>query len=412
MARKVLISFLGTGPLESKESRVYKTAKYRLGDNELGSFPFVSAALKEYYSIDKVLLVGTVHSMWEEVYRWFSANSQKNIDDDVYLSIDDYCKEADHSSSLFLPHQAEIENAIGEGSRIVLIKYGINEKEVMDNINIILGLEQYLNEGDELIVDITHSFRSLPIFMMNLLIYLKNVSGKRINISHIHYGMLEINKELGYTPIIDLKAMMEVNEWITGAYSFSRFGNAYKISELLSEEEKSVSTLLDDFSNLMNLNHLHGIQNISQRLSSIKDKEYGTLLPQLTISPIVKKFVKRFSVQKNNHALFQVKVAKWQLEHRKYAQSLLTLNEAMITYVCEQNGLTWDDYEMREIAKSVLKNHAVPHNLSCPKELIEIYKTLRPLRNCTAHALETKKGVAFMIMTISDSLKTIESIIK
>ena len=342
----------------------------------------MSAALKEYYSIDKVLLVGTVHSMWEEVYRWFSANSQKNIDDDVYLSIDDFCKEADHSSSLFIPHQAEIENAIGEGSRIVLIKYGINEKEVMDNINIILGLEQYLNEGDELIVDITHSFRSLPIFMMNLIIYLKNVSGKRINISHIHYGMLEIDKELGFTPVIDLKAMMEVNEWITGAYSFSQFGNAYKISELLCEEDKSVSTLLNEFSNLMNLNHLYGIQNISQRLSSIKDKEYGTLLPQLTISPIVKKFVKKFSVQKNNHALFQVKVAKWQLEHRKYAQSLLTLNEAMITYVCELNGLTWDDYDMREIARIIAEAIKNSDNDAVLNRLRE-----DSLKLCKAHPL-------------------------
>ena len=94
---------------------------------------------------------------------------------------------------------------------------------------------------------------------MNLLIYLKNVSQKKISITHIHYGMLDISKELGYTPIIDLESMMDVNDWITGAYSFSEFGNSYKISKLVENEDKGVSTLLQEFSNLMNLNHLHAI---------------------------------------------------------------------------------------------------------------------------------------------------------
>ena len=208
----------------------------------------------EFYNIDKIVLVGTVHSMWEEVYRWYNLSSGKAVNDDIYLSIADSCENANYKSPLTIPYQEAIEEAIGGDSKVVLIKYGITEEEVMENINIILGLEQHLGKKDELIVDVTHSFRSLPIFMMNLLIYLKNVSEKNINISHIHYGMLEISKELGFTPIIDLKAMMDVNDWITGAYSFSEFGNAYKISELIADKDQSVATLLDEFSNLMNLN--------------------------------------------------------------------------------------------------------------------------------------------------------------
>ena len=86
MAKKVLLSFLGTGPLESKETRTYKTANYRLGDKELGRFPFVSAALKKFYNIDKIVLVGTVHSMWEEVYRWYNLSSGKAVNDDISVN--------------------------------------------------------------------------------------------------------------------------------------------------------------------------------------------------------------------------------------------------------------------------------------------------------------------------------------
>ena len=411
MGRKVLISFLGTGPFESKENRTYKTARYHLGDTDLGNYPFVSAALKKYYNIDKTILVGTVHSMWEEVYRWFSIDSGNPIDETIYFDIALGCENANHNSDLSLPHQDVIEKAIGKNSQIALIRYGITEQEIKENIDIILGLQQYLSNNDELIVDVTHSFRSLPMFMMNLLIYLRNVSQKKIIISHIHYGMLEMSKELGFAPIIDLKSMMDVNDWITGAYSFSEYGNAYKISKLIESEEKSVSTLLEEFSNLMNLNHLYAIKNISQRLSAIKNKKYQTRLPELTINPIAESFINNFSVEGEKNAKFQLKVARWQLDHKKYAQAMLTINEAMVTYVCEQNHLINDDFNNREFAKMALKYHPQARELKCDRELKQIYKKLQPLRNSTAHSLETTKNVPNMLKVLSDSVSQLETII-
>ena len=109
MARKVLISFLGTGPFESKETRTYKTARYHLGEADLGDYPFVSAALKEYYQIDKVILIGTVHSMWEEVYLWFNVKAGKSEDETIYFDIAEACEKANHLSELVVPHQEVIE---------------------------------------------------------------------------------------------------------------------------------------------------------------------------------------------------------------------------------------------------------------------------------------------------------------
>jgi len=412
MSRNVLISFLGTGSFESKEKRIYKTAKYSIEGSELGNFPFLSAALIKHYHIDKFLLIGTVHSMWEEVYRWFCQESGKEFDENVWVDIAEACERANFKSELHIPHQECVEAAIGKDSKVVLIKYGINEQEIVENTNIFLGLQQYLKNGDNLVVDITHSFRSLPIFMMNLLIYLRNVSPKNITISHIHYGMLEISKELGFAPIIDLKTMMDVNDWITGAYSFSEFGNAYKISKLIESEDKSVSTLLEEFSNLMNLNHLYAIKNISQRLSAIKNKTYQTQLPELTINPIAESFISKFRVNGEKHALFQLKLARWQLDHRKYAQAMLTINEAMITYVCEQNRLQHDNYNNREFAKKALKYHPEAKVLKCDNIVKQIYKKLQPLRNSTAHSLETAKNVQNILMVLSDSVSQLEKIIK
>ena len=389
MANKILISFLGTGPLESKVNRQYKTVNYRLGDSDLGKYPFVSAVLKRHYSIDKVLLIGTVHSMWEEVYRWFSEDRNMPIDEGIFWKIAETCENSNYSSPLSIPHLDAVERALGKGSKVILIKYGINEDEIKENINIILGLQQYLDEGDELIVDVTHSFRSLPLFMMNLIVYLQNVSSKRIKISHIHYGMLEVIRELGYAPIIDLRSMLDVNDWITGAYAFSMFGNTYKISKLLENENKSVAPILKGFSDAMNLNYLYPMQAEAQKLSGIKNKDYKTDIPKLIINPVVEDYVKTFLVRDQLHeqSFFQLKLADWQFKHKKYGQAYLTSNDALITYICELNGFTWKQKSGRDKAKEILQKKREGH---CTPEMEDWFNKHNERRNGIAHTVRLK----------------------
>lgn len=373
--------------------REYRKADYLIGEDIYKDFTFMSAALARHYTVDKILMVGTVHSMWEELYRWFHDDkSELKVEDNVatynvYQEIGEHCETANHGSPLNLPHQDAIEQVMGEGSKVVLIKYGVNDEEIQENINRILSLEQFLNSNDELIVDITHSFRSLPIFIMNLLIYLQNVSPKKITISHIHYGMNEACREFGYSPVVDLKSMMDVQEWITGAYAFSMFGNTYKISKLLEKENKSVAPILRGFSDAMNLNYLYPMQAETQKLSGIKNKEYLTDLPKLIISPIVNHYVDTFQVKSEKHrqSHFQLKLADWQYKHKKFGQAYLTSNDALISYVCEINGMAWDDFDCREMAKDALKEKAGGFGISTTQEMRQWFKSHNNRRNGIAH---------------------------
>lgn len=239
---KVLISFVGTGGLSGQETpkslREYRTAKYKIGD-KIYEKAFMADALADHFDTDRIILIGTVKSMWEAVYAsFYQKRTGQSIEDNeavfaYYADIATFCEQSNHESDFSLPHQEEIENVLGDQSKIILIKYGVNEEELNENISQILNIEQFLRPYDEIIVDITHAFRSLPMLLMNTMIYLQDVSKKHVSISHIFYGMLECSTELGFTPVVDLKKVMEVNEWISGAYSFMEFGNAYKISKLL-----------------------------------------------------------------------------------------------------------------------------------------------------------------------------------
>ena len=413
---KVLISFVGTGKFQTHDmtaTRDYQKTNYRLDGLDIGEFPFMAAGLMQHHHVDKVILIGTAHSMWEEVYRYFTELHGNVITDDTYWDtyreLADSCERATAKSPLDIPHKDEVEQAVGN-AHVVITRYGLDTKEIDENSNIILGIQQYLSNGDEVMVDITHSFRSLPIMIMNLLIYMQNVSRKNITITHIYYGMLEMfneNKKAsatgeGFAPIIDLKNILTLNEWIIGAYSFSQYGNAYKISELLKGIDNDTSSRLKSFSDEMNLNHLDAIEDEAGKLSSLKNKTYDSLLPEMIVKPVVADFLKEFGAVKNNHALFQYRLAKWHCEHMNYALSLICLQESIITYFCQQkgDGKDWKSKDKRDEVKKM--------NKTCFET---DYNKITRLRNCVAHSKEIEKNARTMIRELQETLKHVGQVI-
>lgn len=421
MAR-ILISFLGTGgvitknndtaPEHDKEPRQYRRANYYLNGKCLGGYTFVSLALRKEFNADKAIMIGTVRSMWEEVYlnlKQSSSPDYQPTDDPVYFDIAEHCDRSSHQSELELPHQDEIEKALGQDSHVVLIKYGLNDDEIQENINRILSLEQYIHNGDELIIDITHSFRSLPILITQLLLYLKTISNKKITISHVFYGMLDITKEMGNkTPIVDLASIININDWIIGAYALKNYGNGSKIAELVESEDKSVSNLIRDFSNAMNLNHILAIQSQVQRLSGIKNKTYRSRIPEMIIPSTIEGFVKEFS-NITRHSVFELKLAEWQAKHHNYTAAYISLIESIVTYVCELNDLDDSDFDEREHAKDIIRGKC---SGKCDQVVSQNFWKYNRKRNSLAHSIESTESLISMITDLNDGIKLFKTIIK
>ena len=137
----------------------------------------------------------------------------------------------------------------------------------------------YINNNDEIYLDITHSFRSLPMYMMNMLLYIKTISNKNIQIKNISYGMFEASfrTQEGHviTPVVNLTETEHIMDWIIGAYSFQEYGNSYKIAALLEQiGMQNEANRFHEFSDEMNLNHLDGLQSQVQKLSALKNKNF------------------------------------------------------------------------------------------------------------------------------------------
>lgn len=413
MARKVLISFLGTGPRGDNDlaQRQYREATYRFQDQENGeeslSTRFVARAVTKHFGIDNLIIIGTVKSMWEEVYHSF-AQERGVLDEDVWFQIDEACHDAMPDSPLLIPCQKEIEQAIGGDTHLIPIRYGLTEQEIDENSAIILGVEQFLQPDDEIYVDVTHSFRSLPIMLMNTLIYLQNVSSKRLKIKHILYGMLEMQSELGYAPVVELGSIMRMNEWITAAYAFSEFGNAYQLAELMEQSgDGSTAGVLKSFSDMMNLNYLARIKNMAGRLRAIDIGEIHDPFALMILPPVINSFTKSFN-PRHRLSRFQYELADWQFEHCNYCASYLTLQEALITLVCEHNGFDPLKKDERDKVKDAFLGKIF--GVRYPDVVKKVYFKINGTRNDLVHSRISSKKKGNPVTQLEKALKEVKGI--
>ena len=438
---KVLISFLGTSvpDVSADGYRQYRQAKYRFASAD-GNFdngdeiesPFIAFALQKHYNIDKVILVGTPKSMWEEVY---AATNGGGVDE-AYIEIGEYCAKASAQTPLTpIPHQEKIENSLGNGSKIILVRYGISETEMNLNAQYIFSIERYLNSNDEIYIDITHSFRSLPLHLMNALLYLKNVSPKKLDVKSVSYGMLDIIKEVGYAPVVELKSILTLSDWVSVASDFMKAGNSYQIVELLMSSNNSrdceVAQKLKRFSDIVNLNHIAGVVALADDLGTIdRFLSEASAQAQLVVRPVVKKFLSTFR-DATSVSQKQFRFAEYQYSLCHYASSCICLTEAIISWVCEKTDLDENDKNNRDLAKGLILYN--PRNAgSCrlkPEErqkasnfqrfysseqlrsLKEAYGSVNRNRKAVAHSLDEGNSPNKMIADLKKGLETMNAFI-
>ena len=98
-----------------------------------------------------------------------------------------------------------------------------------------------LNQGDRVIFDLTHSFRSIPVIALLAISYLRTV--KQVQIEGVLYGAFDPNAKDQPTPTYDLLPMLSLLDWIAATDRFVKVGDGLPLAELLktaiSNEERS-----------------------------------------------------------------------------------------------------------------------------------------------------------------------------
>lgn len=422
---KILISSLGTGSLDKNNisSREYRKAVYRFeGTGKEYETSFVATALSEHLQVDKIYLVGTSKSMWEEVYNYFSNVSTQSFNESYWAEIGE--KVASFKSGRTKINENDLENVnkaidgylkylkstASGGSHCYVIDYGLNEAELWSNFDVFMRIGNNLNANDEIFLDITHSFRSIPLFnylMLDLIGILK--FRNEFKIGGLFYGMLDVISELNYAPIVDLSPLYNITLWTRGAYNYINYGNGYLLADLIYDNETSES--IRNISDIVNINHIDEFKREIDRLAGLLDNVASPEPVIKYMQPFLKSFTDRFKGI-NSSGKLQFVLAEWYFDNKRFAQGYICLVESVITRMLEiyrekNRNILMNNTNREKIKRLILYKPSFnkkPEYEDLYKEFVEI----KDIRNVIAHAgYADEKSYQQDIKDANDHLKKV-----
>lgn len=261
------------------------------------------------------------------------------------------------------------------------IMEGKNEKELWD---IFETLEKSIPTYDDIIIDVTHGFRSIPIVALAVIIFL-NILNK-INVKKIVYGAFEARDFYeGKAPVFDITNFLDLIEWSYATDEFLNFGNAKRLrsildnihegtyrqqSQIKSKALKSLGKKLDEITTALSVIRPSEVSKIANELPKlIQDvkndiealsvvKPLGKLLDK--IPPIFQKISEaEGSLFDSNGFKAQARMINFYVRIEKYQQAITLARESIVSFVCCLEQLQPLDKNNREQVENKLNEWSV-----------------------------------------------------
>ena len=230
-----------------------------------------------------------------------------------------------------------------------------------------------VDEGDEIIFDITHAFRSLPFLIFIVAAYLRQV--KSVTLKYIIYGAFEArDANTNRTPIFDLTPFIQLLDWMNAVNVFQRSGDARPIAGLDVPED--ISNALRGLSEALLTNRTLEAQNaafafnrlnLGQNLQS--PAPFGMLIGQLQanyrdMAVYMPNTNPQTSLKK------QAVQIRWYIENQHYLQAITLIREWLVSWEClQQNQGDWLSQHSRKEAEKALNQRVEHQDSPFAKEL-------------------------------------------
>lgn len=214
------------------------------------------------------------------------------------------------------------------------------------------SIYKQIHKGDRLYIDITHSFRYLPMLLLVLTNYARELKGAEV--VSITYGNWEAKPDI--KPIVNLGPLIELQDWTVAAGEFLRNGRASGLAELTKERVtpilKATKGKSEPAKALRDL--VNKLTTVSQSLTTIRGKEIlrGEIFEELykrtdgldadliaPLSPLIEKIKDSFGDFDTKSSVSNGFVAaRWCYRMQLYQQSITILQETMKAYVAASHG--------------------------------------------------------------------------
>lgn len=335
MARKVFISILGTS--------IYNTCRYKYQEQISSNTVFVQQAIMELL----------------QVCAW------KERDTAIFLLTEQAKKSNWNKSITARVRGGESVPYRGLASVIEDMRLSCT----IDPLNIPNGNDEYeiweifqllferMRDGDEVYIDLTHSFRYIPMLVLILSNYAKFL--KKITLRSITYGNFEARDRVtNIAPVIDLLPIATLQDWTFAAGQFMNGGDTQAIHQLCRDRTKAIfmqSDVPDEAAIKLSTFSKELKKVIDERVfcrgneivSSVSIRSFKAATERLgkSIIPPLNPLISKISgslnaIEPENDPKNLFWAAKWCCDNNYFQQAVTILQEGVISSFCSR--MNWD----------------------------------------------------------------------
>ncbi len=366
----LLLSFIGKLMFD-EDGKNYQRVRYVFQDGTEIDGSFFGQVLVNYLRnkdvrIDKVVLVGERDAAW-----WVASELVPPLKRSALLGFKALLKDDSSIETLeqfakiikkYVDYSLEFE-WIDCSTDIIKVQRDILQK-VMKHLDY---------NVDEIVLDITHATRFIPVVALGILLPARYVTVRRIRIFYGHY---EFGKEP--KPAIELSALEELIQFDEKMAAFHLTGDFSQVAcAMLPKQKEQVRKMYFSFE----LNQ-PPIQEI---------KFFAKASSNYFYYPVAKT-LEKFVQAEQLHDVFYQK-ALFHFEKEQYFKAIPLLFEGILTLLAfKMVGKPVDDYKLKEQVKKL-----IPKVLD--KQDAKNFEKLQQLRNCIVHGTRAK------VKDISDYLE-------
>lgn len=376
MNEYTLITSIGTGMY--KKEGGYRETTYSFGENQTyKSKLFFEAILKTNLKpVKKIIFIGTYTSSWDILI-------DDKINPDLWLQVyEEINQKGLHPDSELIPRIQEHLRVRYSVEIKILIHTNIIDSDTTEEIfNIYRSVVPYIKEDSNILFDITHGFRSMPILMYQALQFASNSNTKLQNVELV-YGEYIENEKISY--VRDLSSYWHYAR-ITDAISvFKAKLDGFALANLLEKEFSSYSKVINKISNIVQTNFCLQIIEVLKQLKNTLSENYEkTPFWFNDIKSFLTEFYNEiFSSKSDAETIYNF--AKYLRNKNLNTQAIISLQLAVETACAEKSDNPKENkgnYDFWKEEGKKIKDSVTEHD----KKIKDKLKNLENFRNQIAH---------------------------
>ena len=373
-----LVTFLGKG---KKIESVYR---YPNGE-ESKPIKFFGWDLIARCAASRVVILGTAGSNWDLLAELLD---ETKLDDEGYQkweSIEKAVESESVSDDLLRDFNGLFANSCEIEVVMKIIPVALTEN---DQLEILRILAEATTNCKKLTLDVSHSFRHLPMLAMVACVYLQSI--RPVEVTGFWYAYYDPEIETGV--VHSLKGLLTLFDWVVALSKHEVSGDYGVFSNLLGniKDFDSTSLSLAAYYERNNLDVLaeEKLRTVNKLLSEKSLDGIGGLF-QSSIQERLSWM--REQVRENR----QQELAKTYMARRDYVRASIFAYEAFITKLVNLYGDDVNKHRDRNAAKYEFEN---------TQDVPEIYKRIRNFRNAIAHGTKPENSDTLKMMKNEEQL--------